>query len=351
MSRLRSGLFAVSPPLRRFADGYFRRLVLVAAVVVAGGVLVAQAAFLYYFVPITHTAVPPDRRRSCRSRAARPARLVRDRAPADPRPARHYLRRRRATGGGAAGAARDLPPRPGAAVPARDRARRVWAVDSPRRGRLVARYRLGFEFDDAVIIIDGDAGASSVAGAIYQSLWHRDDDAAAARPPHPAPPPAGARHRARRCRCAASSCCRSAASSCSRAAWRCSGASSSTRTWSPSSPSNARPTSASPGSAPRCRRDGRARPHRRRATSDEVRGGRSRDRSTSRAARPEAASAVLYYVATEPARRGVRGRRRADGRARAALVRRAPSSSCAAPGDAAIGSTPSSLGGCAAACS
>jgi len=51
LGRVRQRLFAVSSPLRRFRDGYYRRLILVATVV-ATGTLTAQAAFLYYFVPI-----------------------------------------------------------------------------------------------------------------------------------------------------------------------------------------------------------------------------------------------------------------------------------------------------------
>src|SRR5688572_22586569 len=52
LGRVRTRLFAGITPVRRFADGYFGRLFLVAAVV-AGATLAAVAAFLYYFVPIT----------------------------------------------------------------------------------------------------------------------------------------------------------------------------------------------------------------------------------------------------------------------------------------------------------
>ncbi len=53
LDAVRSRLFAVTPPLRGYADDHFRRLVLM-SVVIAAGALALHAAFLYYFVPITH---------------------------------------------------------------------------------------------------------------------------------------------------------------------------------------------------------------------------------------------------------------------------------------------------------
>ena len=52
LGEVRERLFAVGSPLKRFDDSHFRRFMLV-AMIVAGGVLAAQAAFAYYFVPIT----------------------------------------------------------------------------------------------------------------------------------------------------------------------------------------------------------------------------------------------------------------------------------------------------------
>ena len=49
---MRAKLFAVGSPLRKFDDSHFRRFLLV-SMIVAGGVLASQAAFAYYFVPIT----------------------------------------------------------------------------------------------------------------------------------------------------------------------------------------------------------------------------------------------------------------------------------------------------------
>jgi hypothetical protein len=170
MSRLRSNLFAVSPPLRRFADGYFRRLVLV-AVVVWGGVLVAQAAFLYYFVPITHTQylqietfAPLGGLLGVLSWAAIAWRLTRD--------LRLYLRAAQAEGGGVAGAADTY--RRAQALPYRlaIAAVGVW-VAYTAASIIVARYLLRLATDDTVIMSTTTL-VVSVAGAIYAALWHRE---------------------------------------------------------------------------------------------------------------------------------------------------------------------------------
>ncbi len=52
LTEVRDRLFAAGSPLKRFDDSHFRRFLLV-AMIVAGGVLGAQAAFAFYFVPIT----------------------------------------------------------------------------------------------------------------------------------------------------------------------------------------------------------------------------------------------------------------------------------------------------------
>jgi signal transduction histidine kinase len=53
LDAVRARLFVVNPPLRGYADDHFRRLLLM-SLVIAGGALAMHAAFLYYFVPITH---------------------------------------------------------------------------------------------------------------------------------------------------------------------------------------------------------------------------------------------------------------------------------------------------------
>src|SRR5262249_20822771 len=50
LAEVRARLFAAGSPLKRFDDSHFRRFMLV-SMIVAGGVLAAQAAFAYYFVP------------------------------------------------------------------------------------------------------------------------------------------------------------------------------------------------------------------------------------------------------------------------------------------------------------
>src|SRR5688572_952387 len=52
LGEVRGRLFAVGSPLKKFDDSHFRRFMLV-AMIVAGGVLAAQAAFAYYLVPIS----------------------------------------------------------------------------------------------------------------------------------------------------------------------------------------------------------------------------------------------------------------------------------------------------------
>ncbi|HUH04647.1 MAG TPA: ATP-binding protein, partial [Kofleriaceae bacterium] len=53
LGRVRERLFSGITPVRRFADGYFGRLVLI-ALVVCGATLAGVSAFLFYFLPITH---------------------------------------------------------------------------------------------------------------------------------------------------------------------------------------------------------------------------------------------------------------------------------------------------------
>jgi signal transduction histidine kinase len=170
MSRLRSTLFAVSPPLRRFADGYFRRLVLV-AIVVWGAVLVAQAAFLYYFVPITHTQylqietfAPLGGALGIGAWVAVAWRLTAR--------LRAYLRAAQAEGGGVAGAADTY--RGAQALPYRLAIASVgvWVAYTAVEA-VVARYLLRLATDDTVIMATTTL-VVAVAGAIYAALWHRE---------------------------------------------------------------------------------------------------------------------------------------------------------------------------------
>jgi len=164
-------LFAAGSPLKRFDDGHFRRFMLV-SMIVAGGVLAAQAAFAYYFVSIsfeqylqfeTYVAVATlvgvttwlvfarMMTRDLRRYLAASRNEVISAAP----PAAVIYRRAQA-----------LPYRLAVMTIA------VWLVISVI-GALVARLHLGFDLDDT-IILSTSMLVLAVAGAIYEQLWHRD---------------------------------------------------------------------------------------------------------------------------------------------------------------------------------
>ncbi|MDB4959276.1 MAG: integral rane sensor signal transduction histidine kinase [Myxococcales bacterium] len=170
LSDVRDRLFAVGSPLKRFDDSHFRRFLLV-AMIVAGGVVAAQATFAYYFVPITHeqylqleTYVPvatlvglvvwtwfarmttADLRRYLASsrgetNAAPPAAVIYRRAQA-------------------------LPYRLALLTIC------VWFVVA-LVGALVCRLHLGFDLDDTIILSTATL-ILAVAGSIYEQLWHRE---------------------------------------------------------------------------------------------------------------------------------------------------------------------------------
>jgi len=168
--QLRRRLFASGSPLRKFDDSHFRQFMLV-AMIVAGGVLGAQAAFAYYFVPITReqyleleTFFP----------LATVAGLV-----AWMLFARVFTRDLRSYLASSRGEQTD-------ALPAAEIYRRaqalpyrlallticVWFVIAVASA-LVARLQLGFDLDDTIILSTATL-VLAVAGAIYEQLWHRD---------------------------------------------------------------------------------------------------------------------------------------------------------------------------------
>ncbi len=168
---IRQRLFAAGSPLRRFDDSHFRRFMLV-AMIVAGGVLGAQAAFAYYFVPIT-------REQYLQLQTFYPiaaivgvigwslvARMFTFEL-------RRYLRQSR-------GEVIEAAP-PAAAVYRRAQALPyrlalttigVWFLIAIV-GAIVARFRLGFELDDTIVLSVATL-VLAVAGAIYEQLWYRD---------------------------------------------------------------------------------------------------------------------------------------------------------------------------------
>jgi signal transduction histidine kinase len=171
---VRSRLFAAGSPLRKFDDSHFRRFMLV-AMIVAGGVLAAQAAFAYYLVlkenklqylqletyfPVATAlglvawtlfarVLTSDLRRYLAVSRGE----ARD--PAGGPPAAFIYRRAQA-----------LPYRLAMLTVA------VWCVIAIG-GALVARLRLGFDLDDTIVLTTATL-VLALAGAIYEQLWHRD---------------------------------------------------------------------------------------------------------------------------------------------------------------------------------
>lgn len=171
LGEVRGRLFAVGSPLKRFDDSHFRRFTLV-AMIVAGGVLAAQSAFAYYFVPIT-------RAQYLQFQTYYPiAALVGVVAwAAFARWFTYDLRRYLAVSRGES--VTDAPPaamiyRRAQALPYRLALLTivVWVMIA-FVGAMVARFHLGFDLDDTVILSIATL-VLSVAGAIYEQLWHRD---------------------------------------------------------------------------------------------------------------------------------------------------------------------------------
>jgi len=170
-TRLR--LFAAGSPLKKFDDSHYRRFMLV-AMIVAGGVLGAQAAFAYYFVPITlaqylqlETYFPLAALIGVATWALFARLMTED------------LRRYLAASRGEKPAGSDAPPaaviyRRAQALPYRLAMLTiaVWIVIAVV-GAIVSRFHLGYDLDDTIILSTATL-VLAVAGAIYEQLWHRD---------------------------------------------------------------------------------------------------------------------------------------------------------------------------------
>jgi hypothetical protein len=171
LGEVRDRLFAAGSPLKRFDDSHFRRFTLV-SMIVAGGVLGAQAAFAYYFVPISFAQyLQFETYIAAATLVGVTLWLVFARAMTGD--LRRYLAVSR-------GEPVDAPP-PAAVIYRRAQALPyrlamltilVWIVISTV-GAFVARLHLGFELDDT-IILSVSVLVLAVAGAIYEQLWHRD---------------------------------------------------------------------------------------------------------------------------------------------------------------------------------
>ncbi|HVK82689.1 MAG TPA: ATP-binding protein [Kofleriaceae bacterium] len=171
LGELRGRLFAAGSPLRKFDDNHFRRFVFV-AMIVAGGVLGAQAAFAYYFVPIS-------RDQYLQLQTYYPIAVILGLV-AWAVFARYFtldLRRYLAVSRGEQ--TKGAPPaatiyKRAQALPYRLAVLTigVWLVIAVV-GAFVARFELGFDLDDTLIIAIATL-VLAVAGAIYEQLWHRE---------------------------------------------------------------------------------------------------------------------------------------------------------------------------------
>jgi len=187
LGELRNRLFAVGSPLRRFDDAHFRQFTLV-AMIVAGGVLAAQAAFAYYLVPITRaqyrqfeTFVPLATFLGVVTWAVLARIMTNDlrgylAASKDPGETPKEPREKAAPK--PKGKVEPLPAavifKSAQALPYRFALLTilVWTVIVVI-GTFVARLHLGFDLDDTIVL-----GVAifilAIAGSIYEQLWHRD---------------------------------------------------------------------------------------------------------------------------------------------------------------------------------
>jgi signal transduction histidine kinase len=180
---VRGRLFAVGSPLKKFDESHFRRFLLV-AMIVAGGVLASQAAFAWYFVPITtqqylqfQTYFPVATAIGLVAWSVFARITTSD--------LRAYLAASRGHDGSEAGSARRAG-KTKEASPAAQIFRRaqalpyrlalltiaVWVVIA-LCGALIARIHLGFDLDDTIILATSTL-VLAFAGSIYEQLWHRD---------------------------------------------------------------------------------------------------------------------------------------------------------------------------------
>ncbi len=177
LGEVRGRLFAVGSPLKKFDDSHFRRFLLV-AMIVAGGVLAAQAAFAYYFVLKVPDRTPLQYIQfESYFPIATVVGLVAWTLLA--RVLTSDLRRYLAVSRGELREASGAPPaafiyRRAQALPYRLAMLTVgvWAVIAIV-GALIARLRLGFDLDDTIVLTTATL-VLALAGAIYEQLWHRD---------------------------------------------------------------------------------------------------------------------------------------------------------------------------------
>jgi len=170
LGEVRELLFAAGSPLKRFDESHFRRFLLV-AMIVGGGILAAQAAFTWYFVPVS---LPQYLQFQTYIPAATFVGLVAWTllARAMTRDLREYLAASRGDSREASPAAEIF--KRAQALPYRFALLTiaVWFVIA-LIGALVARVRLGFDLDDTIVLSSAMI-VLALAGSIYEQLWHRD---------------------------------------------------------------------------------------------------------------------------------------------------------------------------------
>ncbi len=173
LEKVRARLFSRKPDVRRFADGYFGRLVLV-FVVVASGIMAAIAAFFFYFLPISldqylqietyfpvALAVASIGWVLIARRATREIDLYLQQGSGDER----STTKRDTAASGVYRLAQSLPYRLALI------SFLMWMLIGAL-GTWLAREELRFQLDDAVIMM-GVTFVVALGAAIYEWLWHR----------------------------------------------------------------------------------------------------------------------------------------------------------------------------------
>ena len=171
LGEVRSRLFASGSPLKKFDESHFRRFVLV-AMIVAGGILAAQAAFAFYFMRLsTENYLQLEELFPAATAIGLVLWVVIARGMTSE--LRVYLAASRGEPVASPPAAA-LIYRRAQALPYRLAVLTicVWFVIA-LAGALVMRLQLAFALDDTLVLAFATL-VLGVAGSIYEQLWHRD---------------------------------------------------------------------------------------------------------------------------------------------------------------------------------
>jgi signal transduction histidine kinase len=169
LGEVRGRLFAVGSPLKKFDESHFRRFLLV-AMIVAGGVLAAQAAFAYYFVLNTQQYLQFQTYFPVATAIGLLAWSIFARLTTSD--LRDYLAVSRGETKEASPAAQIFRRAQGLPYRLALLTIVVWVVIA-LCGAALARVHLGFELDDTIILSTATL-VLALAGSIYEQLWHRD---------------------------------------------------------------------------------------------------------------------------------------------------------------------------------